>query len=161
MLRLELLQCMGGENAKMEKSTEELENELKTIHNSETLEMWIDENEIGKGRFCDYLSKLCKEKNIGISSLEKKVALSRAYIYALLNGTKNPTKEAVIKIALGIEADVDTLNLLLKLSGNKELYPKREEDAVIAFGIQNQWSVYQIDELLKKRNLKIRLIDEE
>lgn len=143
----------------MAKSTEELENELKTIQTSKQLETWISENEIGQERFCDYLDQLFREKKINVSNLVQKVALSRPYIYGLLNGTKNPTKKAIVKIALGIEASLDELNRLLKLSGKKELYAKKEEDAIIAFGIQNHWNVYQIEELLEKRGLDVRLTD--
>lgn len=143
----------------MAKSTEELENELKTIQTSKQLETWISENEIGQERFCDYLDQLFREKKINVSNLVQKVALSRPYIYGLLNGTKNPTKKAIVKIALGIEASLDELNRLLKLSGKKELYAKMEEDAIIAFGIQNHWNVYQIEELLEKRGLDVGLTD--
>ena len=55
---------------------------------------------------------------------------------------------------------MEETNRLLKLSGNTELYPKIEEDAIIEFGIRQHWSVYQIEELLKKRGLAANLTDE-
>ncbi|MDO4340224.1 MAG: hypothetical protein Q4C91_19400 [Eubacteriales bacterium] len=144
----------------MAKTTEELKNELKSIRTNERLTEWLDENKGDNIRFCDYLNEVCDKNGIRLSSLEGKVALSKAYIYALANGTKNPAKEAVIKIALGINATVEETNQLLKLSGNKELYPKKEEDAVIEFGIQQHLTVYEIEELLKSRGLAMRLTDE-
>lgn len=145
----------------MPKTTEELKNELKSIHSSDILEEWISMNQIGNMRFCDYFVELCKTKGIRPGNLVGKIALSKAYIYAVANGEKIPSKEAVFKVALGIGATVTETNQLLKLSGNKELYPKREEDAVIEFGIRNQWNVYQIDEMLKKRGLNVHLTDKE
>ena len=144
----------------MSKTTEELENELKSIRSRKELEEWMDGNRDGKIRFCDYFVGLCEQKGMKPGNLVGKITLSKAYIYALANGEKIPSKNAVIKIALALKATVEETNWLLKLSGNKELYPKREEDAVIEFGIRNQWEAYQIDELLKKRGLNVQLTDE-
>lgn len=145
----------------MAKTTEELENELKSIHTTDQLEDWMDENYKGECRFCDYFAELCSQKGIKPGNLVGKIALSKPYIYNLAKGEKLPSKEAVIKIALGLHASVEETNRLLKLSGNKELYPKKEEDAVVEYGIRNNWTVYQIDELLKKRGLEMSLTDKE
>lgn len=145
----------------MQKTTEELENDLKEINSSEKLEEWMDSNKGERILFCDYFKELCKEKGITPGSLVGKIAISKAYIYAVAKGDKIPSKKAVIMISLGMGATVEETNRLLKLSGNKELYPRLEEDSVIAFGIQNQWTVYQIEELLEKRGLDVKLTDGE
>ena len=145
----------------MSKTTEELENELKSIRTKEELEKWMDKNQKPEVRFCDYFVGLCEQKGMKPGNLVGNISLSKAYIYALANGEKLPSKDAVIKIAIGLKATVTETNRLLKLSGNKELYPRREEDAVVEFGIRNQWEAYQIEELLKKRGLNMQLTDEE
>lgn len=143
----------------MAKTTAEFENELKSIRTSEELEKWIDINKNEKARFCDVFVAMCEQKGMKPGNLVGKIALSKTYIYAMANGEKVPSKDAVIKVALGLGSTVEETNVLLKLSGNKELYPKIDEDAVIEFGIQNQWDVFEIEELLKKRGLNIRLTD--
>ena len=145
----------------MSKTTEELENELKSIRTKEELEEWMDKNQKPEVRFCDYFVGLCEQKGMKPGNLVGNISLSKAYIYALANVEKLPSKDAVIKIAIGLKATVTETNRLLKLSGNKELYPRREEDAVVEFGIRNQWEAYQIEELLKKRGLNMQLTDEE
>lgn len=145
----------------MSKTTAELENELQSINNSDDLEKWMNGNQAEKVRFCDAFVELCEKKGMKPANLVGKIAISKSYIYDIANGKKNPSKEAVIKVALGLGATVEETNLLLKLSGNKELYPKMEEDAVIEFGILNHWNVYEIDELLKKRGLTMWLTDKE
>lgn len=145
----------------MLKTTEELENDLKEIRSSEKLEEWMDLNKGERIRFCDYFKGLCEEKGITPGYLVGKIALSKAYIYAVAKGEKTPSKKAVVMISLGMGATVEETNRLLKLSGNKELYPRLEEDSVIEFGIQNKWTVYQIEELLEKRGLPMKLTDGE
>ena len=121
----------------------------------------MDKNQKPEVRFCDYFVGLCEQKGMKPGNLVGNISLSKAYIYALANGEKIPSKDAVIKIAIGLKATVTETNRLLKLSSNKELYPRREEDAVVEFGIRNQWEAYQIEELLKKRGLNMQLTDEE
>lgn len=145
----------------MAKTTEELENDLKSIQTSEALEKWMDLNRGSYILFCDCFKRISDEKGVRPADLVGKIALSKAYIYAVAKGEKVPSKKAVIMIALGMGATVEETNLLLKSSGNKELYPKKEEDSVIEFGIRNGWTVYQIEELLEKRGLHMKLTDGE
>ena len=142
------------------KTTEELKNELKSIQTSENFIRWLDSNKREALNFCDYFREIWDKNNVKISRLEKEVAVSRSYIYAVRNGDKNPEKDIVLKLAIGIGATVEETNRVLKLSGNTELYPKIEEDAIIEFGIRQHWSGYQIEELLKKRGLAANLTDE-
>lgn len=88
-------------------------------------------------------------------------AIGKSFAYYMRNGTKFPSKETAIKAAFVLNATLEETNLLLKASGNKELYPRREEDAIIEFAIRNHLDVYQTEELLKKRGLKMSLLDKE
>lgn len=147
------------------KSTGELENELKKIKDSSALCRWMEENGINdknQKRFSNYFNQLCEAKGIRLAELTEKVALSRAYIYACADGTKTaPSKEAVIKLAIGLNANLEEINCLLKLSGNKELYARNEVDSIVIFGIENGYDVYAIDALIERRGLKMCLTDRE
>ena len=48
----------------MSKTTEELENELKSIRTKEELEEWMDKNQKPEVRFCDYFVGLCEQKGM-------------------------------------------------------------------------------------------------
>lgn len=143
----------------MQKITEELKNELKEIGSSDQLEDWLETALEGSVTFKEYFQNICKEKGITRGQLANKVAVGRSYLYEIADGQKHASKETIIKIALGLEATVEETNLLLKASGNQELYPKKEQDAIIEFGIRNHWSVYQIEELLEKRGISLKLTE--
>ncbi len=144
----------------MPKSTEELENELKTVQTTEELMDWLDENK-KKESFSIYLRQLCHQHETELSKLANEVALSKSRIYALANGSKNPKRDTVIKLAIGIGATVEETDKLLKLAGHKELYAKSEVDAIILYGIQNHMDMGEIEELIQARGYPLIFTDEE
>lgn len=144
---------------KKSKTTEELENELKSVTDSRKLENWMDKNQDQKLNFAEYFNELCEQKGVKISELHMENAIGKTFVYDMRNGKKLPSKETAIKVAFALKATLEETNLLLKASGNKELYPRREEDAIIEFAIRNHWDVYQTEELLKKRGVKMSLLD--
>ncbi|MDB6471157.1 hypothetical protein PND16_13270 [Blautia wexlerae] len=146
---------------KKTKTTEELENELESVTDSTQLENWIDQNQDQKLNFTEYFNELCEEKGVKISDIYMNSAIGKSFAYYMRNGTKLPSKETAIKAAFVLNATLEETNLLLKASGNKELYPRREEDAIIEFAIRNHLDVYQTEELLKKHGLKMSLLDKE
>ena len=146
---------------KKTKTTEELENELESVTDSTQLENWIDQNQDQKLDFAEYFNELCEKKGIKTSDLYIKNAVGKTFAYDMRNGVKLPSKKTVIKVAFAINATLEEINLLLKASGNKELYPRQEEDAIVEFAIRNHWDVYQTEELLQKRGSKMRLLDDE
>ena len=145
----------------MTKTTEELENELKSITDSIQLEDWINANKDQKLDFGECLNHLLDEKGVKMSELYMRNAVGKSFTYYIRNGEKKKTKKTVIKVAFALNATVEETNLLLKSSGNKELYPRQEEDSIIEFGLRNHMDVYQVEELLKKRGSKLSLLDKE
>lgn len=147
----------------MSKNTEELVNELEQAKNTKEFEDFLKRNdaEMHRESFGDILLKLCAAHEVTPSSLQPQIAISKAQFYYLLNGTRNSSKESVIKIALGLKATVSETNQLLLASGFHALDPKEREDAIITFGIENQKDVGKIDELLREYHSKISLLDKE
>lgn len=147
----------------MNKNTEELLNELEQAKSTKEFEEFLKRNDVEMHResFGDMLLTLCARYEMTPSSLQTNIAISKAQFYYLLNGTRNPSKESVMKISLGLKATVGETNQLLQASGFHALDPKEKEDAIIIFGIENQKDVGKIDELLREYHSKIRLLDKE
>ena len=143
------------------KTTEELENELKSVTDSTQLEDWINANQNQKLDFGKYLNRLLDEKGVKMSDLYMRNAVGKSFSYYIRNGDKRPSKRTVIKVAFALKATVEETNLLLKSSGNKELYPRQVEDSIIEFGLRNHLDVYQVEELLKKRGSNMSLLDKD
>ncbi len=147
----------------MGKNTTELAQELEQAKTTIEFEDFLKRNDIEMHRdsFGDCVLKLCARYEITPSSLQTQIAISKSQFYSLLNGTRNPSKESVIKIAFGLKITQGEINELLQASGYQALDPKNKEDAIIIFGLDNKKDVGKIDELLREYHSKIRLVDKE
>ena len=147
----------------MSKDTTELVRELEQAKNTLEFQEFLKRNqrEMQRASFGDIVLRLCARYEITASCLQPQIAISKSQFYNLLNGTRNPSKESVLKIAFGLHITPSELNELLQAAGYQALDPKNREDAIILFGLENKKEVGQIDELLRTYNSKIRLLDKE
>lgn len=141
----------------MAESTNEILNQI------ESAKSWEELGNILEGleqiTFGSRVSDLCVKYQTKPSKLQLGVSISKTMFYDVMNGTRTPSKETVIKIAFALRATETELNELLKLAGHKELYPKKKEDAIIIFGLKNNKGVDEIDALLKEYGSKIQLLE--
>ena len=145
----------------MAKTTEEIANEMDAANSIEEIMEILEKYNIGRQTFGDRLLELCAQYGVKTSELQKNVAVSKSQFYAAVNGTREPSKETVLKIAITLGVTQEEINELLKLAKHKELYAKNNEDAIILFGLNKKMDIYEIDNLLKQYDSKIRLLDEE
>lgn len=105
--------------------------------------------------FVDYLETLLLQKNISKSRLINKANLHRTYAYQIFNGTKTPSRNKVIQLALALQLNTKETNNLLSLSNNGYLYPKVKFDATILFALKNKYSVMETNLLLEQYQLPL------
>jgi len=105
--------------------------------------------------FIDYLETLLLQKNISKSRLINKANLHRTYAYQIFNGTKTPSRNKVIQLALALQLNTKETNNLLSLSNNGYLYPKVKFDATILFALKNKYSVMETNLLLEQYQLPL------
>lgn len=105
--------------------------------------------------FVDYLDTLCEHKQISKSDIIKKTTLDRTYAYQIFNGSKIPSSDKVIQIALALSLNLHDTNNLLTLSKNKCLYPKLKRDALLILCINRGYTVLKTNELLDEYHFEI------
>ena len=130
----------------MNLSTAEFANKIDSAQNIDELRQML--SELPQTTFSDRIYELCDQRNLNFSQVQKECGITKSYFYDFTNGTRMPKKHHVIKIGIAMHLTVEEMNELLKLAQHKELYPKKKEDAIIIFGIKNNLSAMQIDELL-------------
>lgn len=147
----------------MTKDTTELVQELERAKTTTEFHEFLKRNDVkmSKASFGDRVIVLCAKYETTASALQLKIAISRSQFYSLLNGTRKPSKESVIKIAVGLKLTQDETNILLQTAGYQSLNPKNKEDAILIFGLDNKKEAGKIDELLREYNSKINLLDKE
>ncbi|CEQ09848.1 Uncharacterised protein [[Clostridium] sordellii] len=137
-----------------ENETVELMSILKNIDDESYLDEFV---KITSTNFSDlslpnFFQNICKEKGISKSNLIKNAEIDRTYGYQILNGTKKPSRDKLLKLCISASLDIEESNKALKLGNVGQLYPKNPRDSIIIFGINKKLNLFQIDELLFNRN---------
>ena len=101
----------------------------------------------------EYLSKLCKERGLVAEHVIIKSQIDRTYGHQIFNGTRVPSRDKLIQIALGVELDETQLMLITANKGI--LYVKCKRDGAIIFGITHKFSVMELQELLESAGLPL------
>ena len=105
--------------------------------------------------FTDYLEMLLEREGISKSEFIKRTNLERTYAYQIINGTRLASKDKVLQCAFALKLDLHDTNVLLTLSNNQNLYPKIKRDALIIFGINRQYNLLQMNDLLDEYQFSI------
>ncbi|CEN78946.1 helix-turn-helix domain-containing protein [Paraclostridium sordellii] len=137
-----------------ENKTVELMSILKNIDDESYLDEFvkITSTNFSNLSLSNFFQYICKEKGISKSDLIKNAEIDRTYGYQILNGTKKPSRDKLLKLCISASLDIEESNKALKLGNVGQLYPKNPRDSIIIFGINKRLNLFQIDELLFNRN---------
>ncbi len=131
----------------MDKSTEELTNELT---NSDNINEYVNDNksELINIALSQYLENLLISKNLTKSTVIAKSNLSRTYAYQIFDGKKNPTRDKLVALCFGFQLSVDETQRVLKIAKLPILYPRLKRDSLILFALQKQYTIIECNNLL-------------
>ncbi|MFO7635879.1 MAG: hypothetical protein R6W96_01060 [Clostridia bacterium] len=129
--------------------TKELLNE---IMNSRELTDFLENN---KERFIHmslskYLLKLIHEKNIPISEIIQHTTIEKSYMYQILNGRRNPSRNKLLQMVIAMGLDIEETQNLLKIGNMGILYAKAPRDVAIIYSIKNKYSLIQTQVVLEE-----------
>ncbi len=126
----------------IDKKTTELDDILNYIDNENELKDYLNQtlsNPILT--FVDYMEQLRISKNIKKSALIESADIHRTYAYQILNGTKHPSRDNIIKLCIGGQFSIDETNRALTLGGYNKLYAKDQRDSLITFCLNKQFNL--------------------
>lgn len=103
----------------------------------------------------DYLQRLSFERNIEPAQVIKRSGIDRTYGYQLFNGRRIPSRDKLIQLGFGFMIALSELQILLKMAGKSQLYPKIKRDAAIIYGVNNNYTITQMQELLEEQGLPL------
>lgn len=132
------------------------DNMKKAVMQANNLSEFIFEaSDFNVKNISEYLNKLISDSIMSKSDIIKKSNLDRTYAYHILNGTRIPSRDKLIALAVGMNLTVDETDELLKVSRNMPLYPRDKRDAIIIFCIKSGKNVIELNEALEANNLDI------
>lgn len=132
------------------KPTNEL---LKQLTESSTVEEYLEQNQefMVKYPLEELLDELIEQKQYRKIEVIKRAELNEIYGYQIFSGKRIPSRDKLICLAIGMNLSLEETQTLLKEAGFAVLYPKRERDSIIIFGIEKCKTVPQINMLLYEK----------
>lgn len=135
------------------KSTNDLSQELMSQLN---LDEYITENE---AYFMDadisaFLTELCERCGMSKAELARRAGMSEVYLHQIFSGRRKPSRDRLLCLCIGMGANLEEIQLLLRQAGCAPIYPKLKRDAIISHGILHQTSLSKINEKLFAENEK-------
>lgn len=107
-----------------------------------------------KNRAGHYLDVLISKYQKKYATLSKEAGLAPSYVGHIVNGKKDPSRDALIAICIAMHTNLDELQDLLKYAGHAPLYVRRKRDVIIWFGIMKRKTLVEIDQDLYDRGYK-------
>ena len=126
------------------KSTQELEQEIRE---STTPEVLLG-GDFHVPSFPIYLNSLLHNRNLTVQDVVVGCHLDRNYSYQLFNGTRRPTRDFLLRLALWLHLSEGETQRLLKLSGREPLYARNRRDATLLYALTHGLTAEDVGELL-------------
>ena len=137
-----------------EKTTGELENELKTANSAD--EYLIQNSDyLLRQSISDALNEALYRANLTISKVVRNSGLTRSHVYHIFGGKRMPSRDKLIAIALGLGLGCDETNALLKKCRFAPLYAKDARDAVIMFNLAHNKDIFETNFDLEKQGFEV------
>ena len=135
------------------KETDDLKQQLMQTAD---LDSFLSEN---SGNFNDktiqeLINALYVKTDMTKAELARRSGVSTVYLHQLFSGRRNPSREKLICIAIGLGASLDETQEMLRRSGFAELYAKDKRDAIIIFGIAHGKNLLQVNDDLFDKNME-------
>ena len=80
--------------------------------------------------------------------------MSEVYLHQVFAGRRNPSRDRLLCLCVGLETTLEEAQRLLKQAGYAPLYPRLKRDAIISFGIVHHMELGEINDKLFAENEK-------
>lgn len=125
--------------------TEQLLDELLSKPNIQ--EALKNEN-LNNKNLTDYLNELLNKHNLKKKEIINNCDVNDTHLYQIFQGTRKGSRNKILQIAFAMHLNLKETNRLLYYAGVSTLYCKNRRDAIIIYSIENQYSLFEIENVL-------------
>ncbi len=120
------------------------------------LETYLDENreQFVNPSAADLLLSLFDQSGVSKAAVARNGCMSEVYLHQVLSGRRNPSRDRLLCICIGLGATLEQTQQLLKQAGYAPLYPKHRRDAIISHGIVHGTPLSEINGKLFGEDVK-------
>ena len=130
-----------------QKETEDIRRELAEAPN---LEEYLSENQeyFSNKSVPELLDELYHKTDLSKAELARRSGMSSVYLHQIFSGRRNPSRDKLICLSIGMGSDLEDVQTLLRRCGFAELYAKDKRDAVILYGIIHGQTLHEVNDAL-------------
>lgn len=130
---------------------------MKRLFKASDLDAYLEGNEsnLHSPDFYTLLKQACEKRDMLPAQVIERSQIERTYGHQLFNGTRRPSRDKVIQLALGLGLSVDETQRLLRAAGKSQLYPRLKRDAVILYALQKKLPILTVQDNLTKYGLTL------
>lgn len=103
----------------------------------------------------EQLDALCHEKGVERFEAVRRAGIERSFGFQIFQGTKNPSRDKVIQLAIGFRLGYEEAQELLKIAQRPALYPRFKRDAAIIYCLNRHLSFTDTQAVLSGMELSI------
>ena len=100
------------------------------------------------------LTELYEQKHLTKAALARQAGMSEVYLHQVFAGRRNPSRDRLLCLCIGLEATVDETQQLLRQAGYAQLYPRVRRDAIILHAIAHRTPLPLVNDKLYEENEK-------
>lgn len=129
------------------KDTEKL---MELLKKSGSIDAYLQENKdfLLDCDIKEYLNVLIKEKHMTKTEVFEKACIKKFVGFGFLNkdNPRKPSRNNILAMLIVMNCNLDETQTALKIAKYAPLYPKDERDSIIIFGIENSYSINDIEQ---------------
>lgn len=129
------------------RSTGEL---LRVLADTDNLEEALQDMEpdFQEKSFSERIHALMELRGLKTARLAEASMMSRTFVYQIVGGTRVPSRNAVLQLALLLQAGPDETQRLLRSAGRGSLYPRIRRDAILLYALRENMELQATEDLL-------------
>lgn len=136
-----------------DKTTDDLSQALMS---EPDLDSYLRENQpfFAGQSIAELLALYHERTNLSKAALARKAGMSEVYLHQVFAGRRNPSRDRLLCLCVGLETSLEEAQRLLKLASYAPLYPRLKRDAIISYGIVHHMALGEINDKLFTDNEK-------
>ncbi|MCR5089009.1 MAG: helix-turn-helix transcriptional regulator [Oscillospiraceae bacterium] len=107
--------------------------------------------------FTETFNRMYKAQGRSKAEIARISGTSEAYLYQIFSGARIPSRDRLLCICLGMSAELDDTQLLLKQCGYAPLYVRDQRDAIIMHGLMHATPLGKVNDMLFEYGEKLLL----
>lgn len=136
-----------------DKTTDDLSQALMAESNIDSY-LWENQPFFAGQSIAELLAVYYERTDLSKAALARKAGMSEVYLHQVFAGRRNPSRDRLLCLCVGLETSLEEAQQLLKLASYAPLYPRLKRDAIISYGIVHHMALGEINDKLFTENEK-------